>query len=423
MRVVRYCGAAIALLVAAFAILIGSIAVLDPPFTSAVSGQFLPPLTAFLIHRKVTAISEALVDALQPPQMKVMWMIHGYQTTHAIGAFAKMQVGEAIEQASVGSPDGWAEVADIAQWCKPQCNVGTLQRLLRYLATMGILASDSKPDSTRFGLTERSRLLLKDVQGSMWGAAMVNSGDHSDAWQNLEASLSGGGETIPFSDRYGQTIWDYYKENAPQGEAFASFMTSFSARTNAAIAATGYNFSAMCETIVDVGGSHGSLLSELISLHPSLAGKVTVLDLPSVIATAPTAEGLRFVSGDFFDGSALPVSDCYVLKTILHDWPDADSKRILENVRTALGRQPDGSQKRGKQKRLFVVETALDQSLAGDMMAALKVSLDMTMMAMNGGRERTVSEWGALLADSGFEVLQFRRTRSPFSLIETRPAQ
>ena len=151
------------------------------------------------------------------------------------------------------------------------------------------------------------------------------------------------------------------------------------------------------ELVVDVGGGTGGLLSALLSAHPRLRG--IVVDLPhaeqsarATFEAAGVADRLQFASGDFFE--AVPAGgDVYVLSHILHDWDDEQSLRILRACRAAAG----------ETTRLLILDAVLP---AGAEPGAVvpKFFLDLHMLVLVGGRERTEDEWRRLLAQGGFSL-------------------
>lgn len=191
-------------------------------------------------------------------------------------------------------------------------------------------------------------------------------------------------------------------------------MSSVSQPANAAVAASPFSFSTACDDIVDLGGGHGSLLAEVVAAHPALSGRAVVVDLQAAVQSAPQRDGVRFVAGDAFDASTLPQAGCYLMKSVLHDWSDAKAAAILKGAARALG----GAAAGGRGARLLLADIVLT---AGDPMAVHKLGVDLSMMALTGGKERTDAEWAALLTACGFDVVAFHPTRSDLTLIEAKP--
>jgi 16S rRNA G1207 methylase RsmC len=168
-----------------------------------------------------------------------------------------------------------------------------------------------------------------------------------------------------------------------------------------------YAFS-MFERIADVGGGHGILLAAILSANPGLRG--VLYDLPAVVAgasalrQAPISRRCEIIGGDFFKG--VPAgADAYLLKGIIHDWNDEAGLKILKNCRRAI--QPDGT--------LLLVEAVLTPS--ADRTMAL---MDMLMMVLASGRERTELEFWSLVQEAGFSMVQVIRAAG-VSIVESRP--
>src|SRR5690606_19254146 len=132
-------------------------------------------------------------------------------------------------------------------------------------------------------------------------------------------------------------------------------------------------------------------------------------DLPEIVAVAEgelAARGLgnrvKLVGGSFFD--SVPAGDVYLIKHILHDWNDEQSVRILANVRKAMN--PGG--------KVILLEMVLPD----DDSPSVARMMDINMLAMLPGRERTAAEYGALLAQAGLRLTSVHATHSPFSLVE-----
>jgi hypothetical protein len=110
-------------------------------------------------------------------------------------------------------------------------------------------------------------------------------------------------------------------------------------------------------------------------------------------------------AGDFFE--AVPAGDGYIMKHIIHDWDDARAVTILKNIRAAMTK-PGG--------RLILLETVLQPGNQPD----FGKFIDLEMLLMPGGRERTAGEFSALLARGGFALSRVVPTESPLSVVEAR---
>jgi len=187
-------------------------------------------------------------------------------------------------------------------------------------------------------------------------------------------------------------------------------MAGYTATTSAAVV-SGYDFSGF-EKIVDVGGGNGALIAAILDKVPGATG--VTFDLPPSAARAKTYIGARglagrceVVGGDFFE-SVPADGDAYALKMIVHDWDDERSIAILKNVRKAI--RPDG--------RVLLMEAVIDPATAAGAPGKL---LDVNMLVMTGGRERTAEEFAALYRASGFELTRIVQAGPMMSVIEGRP--
>jgi len=381
------------------------------PYKSPASGAFLPPMAVFKAATKISAFVDKVAFALKPPPVQIMSLLSGYQTTQAIGVFASMRIAEAMDKLN---PEGMSEVKDIA--AAVGADADALRRLLRLLSVLGVVASDGTPDTTLFGNSATSKMLIKDAPGSLWGAAISSSTNHYLGWTNMEASIKKGASTIAFDDKFKMNYWDYVKKRPEEEGAFAHFMTGVSMEPNAAIAMSGANFSE-CGAIVDVGGGHGSLLADIVAAFPALAGKATVIDLPSVTKSAPSRAGVAFQGGDFFNAKTLPRSastNCYIAKVVLHDWVEDKAVAILKSVTGAM----DAAAVPASARKVYLAEQILTE---GDALAVPKIGLDVNMMVMVGGQERTEAEWAGVLDKAGYVKVKTHPTRSLFSVMEATP--
>ena len=209
---------------------------------------------------------------------------------------------------------------------------------------------------------------------------------------------------------FGLPAFDYYGKHPDEGAQFGKAMQNIS-RFAAGAVLEAYDFSGV-KTIMDVGGGNGSLALAILGKHPEMKGKV--FDLPYIepqaklgIHAAGAADRCGFESGDFF--KAVPRgADLHALKFILHDWTDEECVRILKCCRASL--EPGG--------RVVVVEMLVPEEIRPDFV----MLMDLNMLVMTGGRERTLKEFEAVFTQAGFELTRVVPTKSPFSVLEARPA-
>jgi hypothetical protein len=178
-------------------------------------------------------------------------------------------------------------------------------------------------------------------------------------------------------------------------------MVAKSLRVNPAVV-DAYDFGTF-RVVADIGGGRGHLLQAILTRNPQASG--VLFDVPHVIdnAAGVASPRLRLVAGDFF-ADPLPIADAYVLMDLLHDWSNADVVRILGAIRRAAP----------PHARVLIVETLVAEQPGPH----FGKTLDIIMLAVTGGRERTPSEHSALLAAAGFRLQRVVPTASQYSVVE-----
>jgi SAM-dependent methyltransferase len=329
--------------------------------------------------------------------MQLMQLITGMWVSRCVYLAAKLGLADLVAT----GPKSPAELAAATGTHAP-----SLYRLLRGLASVGVFAED---DAGRFALTPMAELLRSDAPGSLrWSALSELSDTFRACWGEAMHSLQTG--EIAANKALGCDVWAYFKQHPDESETFNRSMSGMTASIEPSVLKA-YGLGGI-STLVDVGGGHGTFLAGILERYPALQG--VVFDLPEVVqgATKRLAErGLsgrcKVTGGSFFE-RVPDGADAYVMKFILHDWDDEQSRRILRNVRKSI--RPGG--------RLLLVETVVPRDNAphfGKLM-------DVHMMIMTGGRERTEAEWRALLESTGFRLTRVVPTDSGISVIESAPA-
>ncbi|MBW4445202.1 MAG: methyltransferase [Plectolyngbya sp. WJT66-NPBG17] len=320
------------------------------------------------------------------PQETMLSLIGGFWIARSIYLAAKLGVADLLDD----QPKTIAQLA-----AGTQTDPRSLYRLLRALASVGIFTEVSEQC---FALTPLGETLKSNSPGSMRYAAMAQMGyDHSLGWSNGLHSLKTG--EIAFDAAAGMPIWEYYAQHPEDGKVFSDSMTSMGTAIAEAVAAS-YDFSEF-RTIVDVGGAQGSLISTILRSHPHLKG--ILFDLSEIIATVSVDENIQPIAGNFFE-SVPTGGDAYLMRWIIHDWDDEKSSIILRNCHHAMS----------DQSKLLLVEGIIPP---GNEPAPVKL-IDMIMLLMTGGRERTEAEYRSLLRSNGFELMRVIPTPSMLSIIE-----
>lgn len=307
-------------------------------------------------------------------------MVDGFWTSQAVYVVAKLGIADLLA-------DGPRDCTTLAS--AAGVDATALHRLLRMLASLGIFA-EAEPET--FTLTPLAACLRSDAPGSMrpWTLSMGEL-----AWQPWGELLHSvrTGESA-FARVHGASRYEYLERHPDEAANFADAMSVFSAQAAAAIVAD-YDFSRFQE-VVDVGGGHGGLLATILDANPQATG--ILLDRPDVAAEAETTlreQGLaarcRCVGGDFFE-SVHEGADAYILKDVLHNWDDERAAAILRNCRSAM--VPTG--------RILIIDPVIRPGNEPDFAKLL----DLHMLVMHGGRERTEEELGVLLRDAGLRLLR-----------------
>src|SRR5438034_6381901 len=204
---------------------------------------------------------------------------------------------------------------------------------------------------------------------------------------------------------FGQEIFEWFAANPEEGELFNQAMTSMSAGAAPAIVQA-YDFSDI-DTLADIAGGHGYLLSQILKANPSMKG--ILFDLDHVIAGAGelleregVADRVQTVSGDFF--KEVPPADAYLMKHIIHDWDDQRAIMIMQSIHRAM--QGNG--------KLLIVEMIVPE---GNDPHPSKL-LDLEMLTLPSGIERTEREYEQLLEKASFKLSRTIPTASASSIIE-----
>jgi hypothetical protein len=331
-----------------------------------------------------------------PPDVALVQLIFGKCIAMAISVVAKLRIADLLA-------DGPKSVADLAAQTKT--HAPSLFRVLRALAAVGVFAEQA---DGRFALTPMGEYLRTGVKGSLRGIADYCGSDWSwRAWGNLLESVRTG--RTAFDAIFGEQAFDYLAKHPDESAVFNEGMTGFSSSIAPAVAEA-YDFSAF-KTVADVGGGHGILLTTILQAYPAVKG--IVFDSPHVVAGAEEtirkaglAERCRTVGGDFFQ-SVPGGCDAYLMKHIIHDWPDDKAATILRNCRKGVNAG-------GK---LLLVEVVLAPGNAAD----LGKVIDLEMLVIASGRERTEAEYRQLLAGAGWKLTRVIPTKSPTQIVEAEP--
>jgi hypothetical protein len=337
----------------------------------------------------------ALQRNLQPPfAMLSNYVAGAYLTSRVVCAVAELGVADHL----AAGPRSVDELASLTS-----SNPDALARLLRAAASLGIFEETSEGT---FKTNSMGQYLETDREGSMraW-ARYVGMPWNQEVWSHFMDSLRTGKDI--YTVRHGHRFFEHFAQNPEQGAVFDAGMRGLSALSDEPIAAA-YPFGKV-KRVADIAGGLGGQLAAILRRHEGVEG--TLFDQASVIAGAKSiweserADLLHRASlqdGNFFE--RVPEhADVYLLKSIIHDWEDEPAIGILSNCARAMA---SGG-------RVLVAELVIPEGNG----AHFGKLLDMAMLALTGGRERTEAEYASLFGRSGLELERVVSTASPYSLI------
>jgi ubiquinone/menaquinone biosynthesis C-methylase UbiE len=302
---------------------------------------------------------------------------------------AELGVADAID----GEPKTVVELARSVG-----ANAGSLGRVLRLLSAHGVF--EVVGGTVRH--SPASSLLRSDHPQSMRALARmfglpVNWNAYSEFEHSVRTGQPATTRTLPGG------LWNHFQENPEQGRIFNEAMVA-KAQVQIQAVVSAFDFSPF-QTIADIGGGRGHLLQAVLAANP--AAKGVLFDLPNVIqdAAGAASDRLKLHAGDFFK-DPLPAADATIVMEVIHDWADEESLAILKTIRRTA--KPGAA--------LLVVE----QLVPNDPGPHWSKMLDVHMLTLVGGLQRTREEYDALLRQAGFELASVHPTRSDVSILEAR---
>jgi O-methyltransferase domain len=331
-----------------------------------------------------------------PPHVGILQIMNGVHVGGAVACLAQLGIPDLVEDTPKSATELAAQIG-----ADPQA----LYRLMRATACVGVLAEG--PDG-KFSQTPMSAVLRSNATPSLRSFAIMGGREwHSRAWSHLDYCVRTGKQAL--DKLYGAHVFDFLKQNPAEGEIFNGAMTGLSMIDGPAIAET-YNFEGI-HSIVDVAGGHGFLLATILEKNPQLRG--TLFEAPHVIEGAkngplkPVLDRCTFASGDMF--SSVPAgADAYLMKHIIHDWPDDRCIQLLKACRKTVN--PSG--------KLLVVDAVIQP---GNDFSPAKF-LDLQMLIFPSGCERTEKQFHQLFAASGWQLRRVIPTSAVDFIVEGVPA-
>lgn len=353
--------------------------------------KFLLALMLITSFTKPLLAQEPIQKKQEAAREKLLLMMAGEWISRSIYVAAKLEIADHLS-----SPKSTKELAALTA-----ANPDSLYRLMHLLASFEIFEEVSPGI---FANTEASLLLAKTNPDTLQALSLFYGEDIHKCWDGLLSSIQ---EGVPAFDlTYKQPVFSYFKDFPSQAALFQEAMKQKS-KAVAGSTALSYNFG-LANSVYDIGGGYGQFMQTLLGTYPNLNG--LLFDLSEVIETVKKNQSnenprLKLAAGDFFE-SIPKGGDLYLLKSVLHDWDDTKSEQILKNCYEAMG----------ENSRLLIVEVVLlpkDNSLYANCM-------DLLMLAITGGKERSLSSFTDLFEKTGFVLENIYPTTTEFSILEVR---
>jgi hypothetical protein len=338
------------------------------------------------------------VESRTPPDVRLIDMASVYEQSQCLYVAAKLKVADCLV-------DGSKDIESLAT--KLNVQVEPLDRVLRYLHALGIFGRDSVG---RYTLNKVSEFLVSAHPQSMQAVVVLYNEEPYTAWSHLLHTVKTGENAFTYT--YKMPLYEYHKAHPNCADIFNQGMTSISIPLDQAVACD-YDFS-IYHTLTDIGGGQGNLLRQIAQQHTSVQG--ILFDTAAVLTEEveeqwqhdPLGSRIKLQIGDFFNSVPTNV-DAYILKGIIHNWPDDKAVQIYKTIYRAM--KP--------QAQLLLMEPIIFDD---DPLRRAKLNLDVNMMVINSSQERTIEQHRRLLEKSGFKITKIVPTRSFISVIVAQQA-
>ncbi|MFF9863675.1 methyltransferase [Streptomyces tendae] len=348
-------------------------------------------------RRDVMTISASgSLPASAPVSVQLLDLLMGGWRAGVVSTFAELGVADGLASGGL-TPAQLAVRLGLAR--------DTAERFFRAGASVGLLRQGA--DDT-LELTPLGRALATDGDSMRNFARWTGSTAERATWALLPTAVRTG--RSPFAAMHGSGIWEFMESDPETAAVFNSAMTELSKRIIRPVVEA-FDFSRF-DRVTDVGGGRGALLSAVLQKHPGMTG--VLFDQPDVVSRAHpelsdagVAPRVTVKAGSFFD-SVPAGSDLYMISNVFHDWDDARSRLILKNIASAMH---EGA-------RLAIVEAVAGLDDTADRAISL---MDMDMLVLCEGKQRTVEAFQSLMAEVGIELVGVSRA-GLHSVIEGRKA-
>lgn len=325
---------------------------------------------------------------------KLKEIVYGFSISQGLYCVAVLGLADYLQD----GPKTYEEIAAFAH-----ADPGAIKRILRLLAQKGIFRED---EQGRFLLTFMGEFLRTDAKESMRTEILHMLHPSSwTPWGDLLYSLKTGRAAFPKC--FGTNVWEYRAQHRDVSTVFDDMTTTMSQR-EAEIVCQNLDME-NCREIIDIGGGKGGLIAAILSRKKNLRGVLfeqshVLTGAQELLHAAGVQDRCRIMSGDFFS-SVPPGGDVYLLKSIIHNWDDEAAIAILKNCRQAMT----------PKARIALIESIISPQ------EPFRYLMDIHMLVIHGGKERTPEEFKILFDVSGFRLRHIVTDKSGISLIEGIP--
>lgn len=322
---------------------------------------------------------------ISDPRADLLDLLGGEWLSQGVYVAAKLDIAHHLGN----GPRGIHELAELLE-----VDEKALYRMMNMLSSRGVF---EQREGQIFANTPISERISHSHPDSLRSLAIFYGEEIRGAFGFLLSSLKTGKPS--FNQVYHEPVFDYFKHNPDRAALFQSAM----AEKSRAVIQSVTDQVVFTGCVCDIGGGKGHLLDAILSANPKVNG--INFDLPEVIAALPKVnDRTRLQSGSFFE--TIPSADIYLMKSILHDWPDDKAIEILKVCHSHMS----------DQAVLYVIEPVLIQSQDYDYAKLM----DILMLAVTGGRERTLAEYKELFERSGFKIGNVFATPTEFRILEVK---
>lgn len=335
-------------------------------------------------------LTTSLLFCVKAPREKILSLVGGEWLAKSVYTAAELDIASHLQQ-------GPKNIEELALLTKS--NTENLYRLMRLLSSVGVFHED---ENRIFSNTATSELLAKDHPQSLRSLTLFYSQEMSKSFDHLTHCIKEGKPAFDLA--FHQPVFTYFRHH-PQ--ASCSFNAAMKEKSQAVIASCLEVFDfGQFRSVYDIGGGMGHFVAALLEAYPTMHG--TLYELPDVISSSRSSlrhlePRCSLVPGDFFQ--TIPKNgDVYLLKSVLHDWSDEKALKILRNCHDAMKNNA----------KLVIVEPVMRSPNQKDRAKLM----DVFMMAVTGGKERSEQEFNNILSQAGFTIESITATETEFYVIE-----